>query len=227
MELAQMFAEVSRTLLDQRDVQSTLNRIVQLAQANLKNAESVGVTIIKGRKIESPASSGELALLVDRLQELTDQGPCLDALRNHEVVLISDLESDTRWPEFARRAHNEAGVSSIMSLRLFVHEDTIGSLNVYSTQRDAFDDKGLALGAIFATHAAVAIARSRREANLELKADSRDLIGRAKGILMAQRHVTDEQAFALLREASQRLNVKLVKIADDVTFTGDLPRPVA
>jgi len=31
---------------------------------------------------------------------------------------------------------------------------------------------------------------------------------------MAQNHVTDEKAFELLREASQRLNLKVSEIAD-------------
>ncbi|MET0326897.1 MAG: ANTAR domain-containing protein, partial [Ilumatobacteraceae bacterium] len=74
-----------------------------------------------------------------------------------------------------------------------------------------------------ATHAAVALVSARREMNLELKADSRDLIGRAKGILMSQRHVTDDTAFALLRTASQELNRKLVDIASEVDRTGELP----
>lgn len=70
----------------------------------------------------------------------------------------------------------------------------------------------------------VAMSRSRahREENLQRKAEGRDLIGRAKGILMASKHIDDAQAFEPLREASQRLNVKLAKVADDVNFSGDL-----
>ena len=94
---------------------------------------------------------------------------------------------------------------------------------MYSTQGDAFDEQAVAVGAIFATHAAVALVSARRERNLELKADSRDLIGRAKGILMSQRHVTDDDAFAPLRAASQDLNRKLVDIASEVDRTGELP----
>ena len=82
----------------------------------------------------------------------------------------------------------------------------------------------MAVGAIFATHASGgAGVRATREVNLGLKADSRDLIGRAKGILMSQRHVTDADAFALLRTASQELNRKLVDIASEVDRTGELP----
>lgn len=47
-------------------------------------------------------------------------------------------------------------------------------------------------------------------------------IGAAMGVLMFSRHVTDEQAFDLLREASQRTHRKLRDIAEDVLLTGAL-----
>jgi GAF domain-containing protein len=221
--IAEMFAEVARQLLDERDVQATLNRIVRLAQANLDHAESVGVSIVKGRKIESPASSNAMAMQLDKLQQEVDEGPCLEALRDHQVFLIGDLQAESRWPLFCRRAHAETGVLSMMSVRLFAQADTLGAMNVYSTKVNAFDEVGVAMATVFATHAAVALTHANREEQLERKAASRELIGRAKGILMAQNHVTDEKAFELLREASQRLNLKVSEIADRVAHTGDLP----
>ena len=45
---------------------------------------------------------------------------------------------------------------------------------------------------------------------------SRDLIGQAKGILMAREGVSADQAFDMMRRASQRLNVKLRIVAGDI-----------
>lgn len=42
---------------------------------------------------------------------------------------------------------------------------------------------------------------------------SRDLIGQAKGILMASEGVSADEAFDILRRASQRMNVKLRDVA--------------
>jgi AmiR/NasT family two-component response regulator len=68
-------------------------------------------------------------------------------------------------------------------------------------------------------------AEARREDQLERKADSRDLIGRAKGILMARSNVDDQRAFDMLRRASQRLNIKLVEVAERVAHPGDAGGP--
>jgi len=39
------------------------------------------------------------------------------------------------------------------------------------------------------------------------------VIGQAKGLLMARQNVTSDDAFEILRKASQRLNVKLTAVA--------------
>ena len=39
---------------------------------------------------------------------------------------------------------------------------------------------------------------------------------------MSPRHVTDDEAFALLREASSRLNIKMTNVAQQVNDTGEL-----
>ena len=49
--------------------------------------------------------------------------------------------------------------------------------------------------------------------NMRLAMESRAVIEQAKGVLMAQRQVDAEQAFEILREASQRYNRKLRDIA--------------
>jgi AmiR/NasT family two-component response regulator len=48
---------------------------------------------------------------------------------------------------------------------------------------------------------------------MRLAMESRAVIEQAKGVLMAQRHVDSDQAFEMLREASQRYNRKLREIA--------------
>lgn len=46
--------------------------------------------------------------------------------------------------------------------------------------------------------------------------ESRDVIGQAKGILMASQGISVDEAFDILRRASQRLNVKLRDVAAQV-----------
>ncbi len=216
VEVAEAFGQVARALAAHHDLQSTLDEIVRLAVDRLDACEFAGILLLERDKITSPASSNDIPQRLDEIQQETGEGPCVDAIRDHEVFRTGDLKAEERWPTFASRAYEETGVCSIVSLRLFVEEDTMGALNLYSTNRDAFDDSDVALGSVFAIHASVAIASARREGQLELRAETRDLIGRAKGIITARSGVDDDEAFAMLKAASQRMNVKLREVAKQV-----------
>ena len=56
--------------------------------------------------------------------------------------------------------------------------------------------------------------------DLEAALVTRELIGRAEGILMERERITSDQAFDVLRRASQRLNVKLKDVAQTLVDTG-------
>ena len=216
VELAEIFAEVARALLEEHDVDATLDRICALAVKTIDACEAAGISIASGLRISSLSTSDALPRILDDIQSETQEGPCVDAIKEHEVFMTGALSEETRWPEFSRRAHEETGVQSILSLRLFASEDTMGALNLYSTEAHAFDDQDVATGSVFAAHAAVAFSSAQREAQLEDKATSRDVIGMAKGIIMARQQVSDDEAFAILRRASQRMNVKIRELADRV-----------
>jgi AmiR/NasT family two-component response regulator len=70
------------------------------------------------------------------------------------------------------------------------------------------------------------IERLEREiAELKRALASRDVIGMAKGVLIAQSHLTPDDAFAVLVRASQRENVKVREVAERIV-SGEVSRPV-
>lgn len=224
VQVAEVFATVARTLAEQQDdLAGSLEKIVHLAVDHLDACEFAGISLVEGRTITSPASSNDIPRKLDRIQSETGEGPCIDAIKDHEVFQTGDLRTEDRWPMFSSKGHEETGVASILSIRLFVEHDTMGALNLYSTTPNAFDDTDVALATVFAAHASVAMSASRRQEGLEKKAESRDVIGRAKGILIARSGVSDDEAFAMLKAASQRMNVKLRDIAQTITEQKPMP----
>jgi transcriptional regulator with GAF, ATPase, and Fis domain len=158
------------------------------------------------------------------------EGPCVDAIWKRPTFESSDLRDQASlWPVFAARAL-DMGVESMLAFRLFASEETLGALDLYSGQRGAFDESARAFGTVFAAHAALALAGAQvhahdlAEANgLQEALVARDVIGQAKGILMATRHVDADAAFDLLRTTSQERNVKVRALAEQVISSGTLP----
>lgn len=216
IELAEAFADIARALLADKTLEETLQRVSRLAVDVVHGCDHAGISLIEGRRITTTAASDAVAGAVDKIQYETDQGPCLDAIRDHEVFRVDDLEHEDRWPEFARHAAEQTGVRSLLAFRLFAEGETMGALNLYSKERAAFDDDAVRVGTILAAHAAVAMVSVRTNEQKDEAIRSRDVIGRAKGILMARQAISDEEAFQLLRRASQRMNVKLRDIAAQV-----------
>jgi transcriptional regulator with GAF, ATPase, and Fis domain len=175
--------------------------------------------------VSTPAASSDVPQKVDAIQYEVGEGPCLDAIREHEVFRTGDLGRERRWPRFSARAQKETGVTSMVCFRLFVEGDTLGALNLYSKVTDAFDDRATAVGSVFAAHAAVALSTALHDEQMEEALESRDVIGQAKGILMAREHVNADEAFDMLRRASQRVNVKLRDIARQIADSASDPPP--
>src|SRR5688572_16567407 len=135
---ADAFAEIARALLAEADVQHTLQKICDLAVETIDGCDHAGISFLKGRKVDSPAASDDVPRQVDAIQYQADEGPCLDAIRDHEVFETGDLGRERRWPHFATRAQAETGITSMLCFRLFVAGDTLGALNLYSKAANAF-----------------------------------------------------------------------------------------
>jgi hypothetical protein len=220
------FAESLRELASRQAVDETLQLAVDLSTELVRGCELADVMLLRKGGLTTPVSSDPLAQEIDRIQAETDEGPCLSAAREHPIVLANDLANDDRWPVFAPRATAETGIRSALSYQLFLHRndgDRLGALNLYSMSPDAFDDGSIALGELFAAHCTAALAAAIAREGAESALASRDVIGQAKGILMATGQLTAAEAFDQLRQASQDLNVKLRDVAEHVSRTGTLP----
>lgn len=232
LELVKQFADMARDLHRLTSQDETLSGVVQAAMRAVPGAEAAGVTVVRGSNYRTLAPSSELVRQVDAIQYEQRSGPCVDAIVSETTFRTGDLEQDPRWPTFGKRAALELGVHSMLAMRLFIddgrQEDTIGALNLYSTQYEAFSPICEMLGCVFATHAAIALdgARTSQEAaNLVMAQESNREIGMAMGVLMSRHRLTQSQAFDLLRMASQHSHRKLREIAADVVETGMLDFP--
>lgn len=167
-------------------------------------------------------ATDDLVREVDRQQYTTKQGPCLSAARDTEsVVLVNDLQTDSRWPAFSA-AIADLPVKAMLSFQLYTDRGTLGALNLYAARAGAFNAESVHVGTLLAAHAAATAASALQNANLLIALNSRDVIGQAKGILMERYKITADEAFDLLIAASQRSQRKLHAVAAELADTGEL-----
>ncbi len=207
-------------------MQHTLQRIVEAAAQNLDGEVGASVSLVKERReVETPASSDDRASQADRLQYELEEGPCLDAIWEHETFQIDDMTAEERHPRWARGVAEETGIRSSLSLQLFTdaEQNSLGALDLYSPRPAAFDAETRGEGLAFAAQAAVALRSAQTEQHLRTAMTTRSLIGMAQGILMERLRITPDQAFGVLSQLSQERNEKLREVARRLVETGEIP----
>ncbi|WP_413451857.1 GAF and ANTAR domain-containing protein [Georgenia phoenicis] len=209
-------------LLATEDVEKFLKQIVDVAVATLGSDVHAGITFARDGHPMTVASSDAEASRYDEVQYGHGQGPCLTSIRTGEVVVVDDLAQEERFGDY--RPHALAlGVRSAMSLPLSGGADAVGAINLYSRETHAFgraereDARRFADEASRALTMAVRLAQhAELSAQLQAALTSRAVIDQAIGVIMGQNRCGADEAFGILRTASQHRNVKLRTVAQEI-----------
>lgn len=224
-ELATSLAHMARDLITQESVNSTLDGIVAHAVDMIDGCEAASIVVLnRNRQLSTLAATNEVGPESNRIQTKLGEGPCFDvADRKQEVLRIADMgASEKRWPHYVPQAC-ALGIGSMMGFLLRTTRENLGMLNLYSSKPEAFTQRSEKVGWVFASHAAVAFASARNDAQLHEAIATRQGIGEAMGVIMNRYKVSRGQAFELLKKSSQHRNVKLREVAQEVVETGELP----
>lgn len=226
--LADDFSQASRTLFAAGSGQATLAEVVRLAVATIEGCDFAGIFLLDGDTVTTPVHTHPIVTEVDLLQHHTGEGPCLAAITETTIFYAEDLHADARWPHFGPQAAAR-GIRSLLAVPLSPN-GTLGALNLYAHYPSAFGVVDRARAVLLAALAAVAFTSAqtrededRRSANLHTALTTREMIGQAQGILMERERITADQAFDILRRASQHLNIKLKEVAQTLVETGEPP----
>ena len=212
LALPEALSDIVRSLEPEPDVEHTVQRIVTAVVDTVPGVEEAGVSLLVRDDVRSVGPTSPVVARLDALQHELREGPCVGAVFDDPVFRTPDVGADPRWPRFGAAA-GELGIRSMLSVRLFTGSANLGALNLYSTVRSAFDADSAQLAGLFAAHAAVALAGSKRQEQLREALRTRDTIATAKGILMQRHSIGDDEAFHLLVKVSQRANRKLHDVA--------------
>jgi GAF domain-containing protein len=222
LDPTQAFAELGRIKFAEIDLEGVLRQVATLAKRTIAGVDEASVTLIRGKNAHTAAFTGDLALAMDERQYEEGAGPCLDAAVIAATISVPDLVGEQRWQHYIPAAL-AAGVRSLLSVGLPVHENVTGALNLYATKPEAFDDEAIVLAQTFSGYAAVALANAHLydatttlAQHMQAAMENRAVIEQAKGIIMAERRCSPDEAFRILSKMSQETNRKLRELASEL-----------
>jgi len=199
-----------------------LNRLLDLILETAVEAlgfSAATVSVRHGKDVATVGATDQRLLGVDDAQ-YEDGGPCVVTLDQADPVFLRDVDtdSDEAWEHFATTAAH-LGVRSSLSMHIPTDTtDVAASLNLYS--RSQLDLSDVRLANAYAEQLAATLqsvdaykSTAKLATNMAEAMRSRAVIEQAKGILMADERITDEQAFQRLAALSQHANLKLRDVA--------------
>ena len=203
---------------DGRPGHASLRVVVTLALKSVERCDLASAVLIRDGVAEVAEASDPRAADLDRLQQELGHGPGLQACSTSAIVIADDLSTELRWPSFAPQARRR-DIAAVMAIPLLPEREFkgwCGWLALYSRQPGPFSAASIALAETLGLYCSSTVNSGLHAENLESALASRDLIGQAKGIIMARKDIDDEQAFAILRRSSQHANRRLRDVAETV-----------
>ena len=169
----------------------------------------------------------------DQIEFDAADGPCYEVLCKDAAFDGIDLRTERRWPAWAAVA-DLLGFTSAAAVGADLEPGQKLVLDGYSVE-DAFlhqavVDRAQQFIDELASTLPLALRITQQATEISQLQDalaSRSTIDQALGVLMAQNRCTRDEAFGILRRASQHRNIKLRDVAAAIIyrFTGHRPEP--
>ena len=221
-DLRDSLNSLSQLAMTSLTLPQTLTHIAEFAVNAIPGADGAGLTLLQGERRNTVVASAEFVVAVDNIQYSLGEGPCITAAVRKQTVRSGSLGGDAQWPRFGPRV-GRLGVHSVLSLPLQTADGVLGAMNVYARAKDAFDDRAVTLGELFAVPAAVSVQNAQALSDalvlseqLQKALTNRKVIDHAIGIVVSRSGCTSAEAFSKLREMSQRDHKKLADVAQAI-----------
>jgi GAF domain-containing protein len=224
--LVEALARFARLLPTPYKVETALDELV-LSVTAVFDLVGAGVSLLEDGVLRFVSATTAPVVTLERVQELTQQGPCMEASNTGEVVAVADLrESAGRWPDYTDTAL-ELGVLAVAGIPMWLNQERLGAVNLYSTGPRTWSEEDLDAARTLASVATGYIVNANKWSQaqqvteqLEQALESRVVIEQAKGIIASVRGITPDAAFDLIRKHARANRAPLHAIARAIIEVG-------
>jgi len=221
-DVHQALLELGKLRFGEMGIEDGIREIVHTTHA-MFDVDGAGLMLADAdRHLRNVASSDDRFQHLEDLQIEHQEGPCIDAFENKELVRAEDLIVDQRWPLFSGAAIDRK-VRAVLASPLPYNQDAVGVVAVLSEDPHPWSPEGELALLAFTDLAALLIAsmmqgeqQSELAAQLQLALNSRAVIEQAKGVLIGQQGLSAHAAYMQLRAQARAERRKLVTVSAEL-----------
>ena len=214
--------ELGKLRFGEMRVEDALHHIVQTTHT-IFSVDGAGLMLADvDHHLLNAAVSDDRMRHLEELQIRHQEGPCIAAFEDKELIRAEDLTQEERWPSFSKHAVAR-GVRAVLASPIPYNQDAVGVVAVMSEERRPWSAEAELALLAFTDLAALLIAsmllgeqQTELAAQLQSALNSRAIIEQAKGVLIGQRGLTAHAAYAQLRAQARAERRKLAIVSAEV-----------
>ena len=143
--------------------------------------------------------------------------------KEKKPIVILDVLKDPRYKE--KKLAQKEKLVSMISVPMMVKKRVVGVINCYTTAEYKFSKNDIAILGTVANQAAVAIENTELVVKTKVvqeELESRKRIEKAKGILMKEQNLNEDEAYRLIRKSSMDKRVNMKDIAEAIILSNEV-----
>jgi len=143
--------------------------------------------------------------------------------KEKKPMIIEDVLKNPKYKE--KELAKKEKLISMLSVPMMVKKRVVGVINCYTTVPYKFKKSDVDLLSAVASQAAVAIENTEllvRTKIVQEELDARKKVEKAKGILMKEQNLTEEEAYNLIRKSSMDKRVRMKDVAEAIILSHEV-----
>jgi anti-anti-sigma factor len=225
--------ELGRLRFGEMRVEEAMRQIVETTHA-IFSVDGAGLMLADAdHHLRNAAVSDDRMGHLEELQLRLQEGPCIAAFDDKELVGADDLTTEQRWPSFSTEAVGR-GVRAVLASPIPYNQDAVGVVAVLSCERRPWSAEAELALLAFTDLAALLIAtmmlgEQQTELAIQLQGalNSRAIIEQAKGVLIGRQGLSAHAAYEQLRAQARAERRKLTAVSAELVRSAVRDEPTA
>jgi len=224
--------ELGKLRFGEMRVEDAMHHIVQTTHT-IFSVDGAGLMLADvDHHLLNAAVSDDRMKHLEELQIRHQEGPCISAFEDKELIRAEDLTAEQRWPDFSQHAVAR-GVRAVLASPIPYNQDAVGVVAVMSEDRRPWSAEAELALLAFTDLAALLIAtmmmgeqQTELAAQLQSALNSRAIIEQAKGVLIGQQGISAHAAYTQLRAQARAERRKIATVSAELvrsSVRADLP----
>jgi len=221
-----LLSEISRTIVSDYYLKEILQLIVTMT-AKVMDSKICSIMLLDEKRDELviAATQSLSSYYVNKPNIKVGQSISGKVVQEKRPITILDISKEPgfMYPDIAKKE----GIVSMLSTPMMIKDRVIGVINSYTQREHKFSKEEIDIMQTVANQAAVAIENTRLDQEIlaaKEALESRKIIEKAKGILMKELCISEDEAYKKIHKKSMDLRKGMKEVAEAIILTFDLKK---